>query len=48
MTEQQKRLIGFYRAGEKTWHRDIESRHLAPDGTVARIPPGKEIPWIRR
>lgn len=35
MTEQQKRLLGFYR-NERKWHADIEDRAIAPDKTVVR------------
>lgn len=44
MTEQQKRLLGFYR-NEREWHRDIESRRQAPDGSIVRVPLGKSAPW---
>lgn len=49
LTEQQKRLIHFYRAGEKVWHADIRSRHVDPStGKIVRIPEGKPIPWLRQ
>lgn len=32
---------------EKKWHTDIESRRIAPDGQIVRVPPGKKAPWER-
>lgn len=44
MTDQEKRLIGFYR-NERKWHEDIMSRRVAPDRSVVRVPLGKRAPW---
>lgn len=35
LTEQQKRLLTFYR-DERKWHRDIQDRAIAPDKSVVR------------